>query len=169
MKTPNSKLTQEQISLIVERASSNSRDQLILELLSSCGLTVGELTSLKTKDINFQESTLTIPSTPRTLSLSSPLLEKLCSFTSKRRHLFKGYGGSLTPRRVQHIIKKYSEEAGFSNITSRTLRYSFALHFLKKTDDIQMLQRVLGLKSFSSIANYLPYNGESTEIYTKGD
>jgi hypothetical protein len=107
------------------------RDKLIINLLYSTGMRVGELAKLKIKDIDFQERFIHIPAentktrTARTVTVAKEVLSDIRAYLKiakiKRGRLF-----SVTVRRIQQIIKKYAAGAQIS-ASLHTLRHTHIL------------------------------------------
>jgi len=65
-------------------------------------------------------------------------------------------GGTLDPRYVQRMVKRYAVKAGLEkDITPHTLRHSFATDLYRETTNIRLTQKALGHSNLAT-----------TEIYT---
>ena len=71
--------------------------------------------------------------------------------------MFTGlHGGKYTTSSIQKIVKQAAKRAGIiKNITSHTLRHSFATHLLEQGVNLRYIQTLLGHES-----------SKTTEIYT---
>lgn len=143
------------------------RNRAIIELLYSSGVRVGELVSLKIKNLNLRSRTLNVlgkGKKERLLPVTHQAAESIENYLMKREGnkepesiIFcnlKGIG--LTERGVQYIIDRISREAEiFRTVTPHMLRHSFATHFLENGMNLRYLQHLLGHSNLST-----------TEIYT---
>jgi len=95
----------------------NYRNKLIIEILYSTGMRVGEFVKVKISDINFEERFISIPAentktrTARTVWIPQEVLNEIKAHLKltrrKRGRLF-----SVTPRRIQQLLEKYSKRGG---------------------------------------------------------
>ncbi|HNZ54714.1 MAG TPA: tyrosine recombinase XerC [bacterium] len=143
------------------------RNRAIIELLYSSGVRVGELVSLKMKNLNLRNRTINVlgkGKKERLIPVTHQAVESIENYIMKKEGgkepesiIFcnlKGLG--LTERGVQYIIDRISREAGiFRTITPHMLRHSFATHFLENGMNLRYLQHLLGHSNLST-----------TEIYT---
>lgn len=147
------------------------RDKAILELLFSTGLRVSELASLKKDDLNLKKDEFSIRgkgSKIRIAFLSEQakrwISEYLKNRTDMSSPLFVSHDrakkgrqteAGLTPRSIQRLIKKYTKVAGITkNVTTHTLRHSFATDLLTSGADIRSVQAMLGHSSITTTQIY---------------
>lgn len=140
------------------------RDRAILTLIYSVGLRVSEICSLKVIDISFTEKRILIygkGGRQRYVPLDSIVEEDLNEYletrTSEIPELFVSKkGGSLTPRAIQYMVKKYAEGANIDkNVTPHKLRHTCATHLLQEGAHLVSIQKLLGHKSLSTTQIYL--------------
>lgn len=164
-------LSREEMLKLIEFPHKNDllglRNRAIIELLYSSGVRVGELVSLKIKNLNIRAKTLNVlgkGKKERLLPVTSQAVDSIESYIMKREGnknpdsiIFcnlKEIG--LTERGVQYIIDRLARESGiFRKITPHMLRHSFATHFLENGMNLRYLQHLLGHSNLST-----------TEIYT---
>ena len=152
------------------------RDKAIMELLYAAGLRASELANLKASDINFKVGYLRcigkgqreriIPVGKTAISFTQQYLEKL------RGQLVKPHSGDflilsrtgrpMTRIEMWRIVKKYAARAFGTKLprqlSTHTLRHSFATHLLAGGADLRSIQEMLGHVDIAT-----------TQIYTHVD
>lgn len=143
------------------------RDRAIVEMLYSSGVRVGELVSIRVKDLDFRAKTVTVlgkGNKERLIPVTHQAVESIESYLLKRKGgkepnavIFCNLrGGALTERGVQFILDGLALSCGiYRKITPHMLRHSFATHFLENGMNLRYLQHLLGHSNLST-----------TEIYT---
>ena len=136
----------------------NYRDKLIVKLLYSTGMRVGELTKLKVEHIDFRERFIHIPAentktnTARTVIVAKDVLSDVSAYLKiakiKRGKLF-----SLTVRRLQQLIKKYAQRANLE-ASPHTLRHTHIVHALLDRIPITAVQKQVGHKKLTTTQIY---------------
>lgn len=150
------------------------RDMLILEFLYGTGVRVGELCSIRLKDIDFYQNLVLIHGkgskdryTPIHNLLSKSLQDYILTtrndFLKRAQNkendtLFLNFKGtSLSQRGVRLIIKRIIDNSEETfNLSPHTLRHTFATHLLNNGADLRSVQELLGHAHLSS-----------TQIYTQ--
>lgn len=144
------------------------RNRLILEMLYATGMRVGELVSIKVKDINIEEGTILI--------LGKGNKERITHFGEYAKdilllYLEDGYkklnknnleylfinnkATKLTERGVRDILNNIIKETDLSkHISPHMLRHTFATHLLNEGCDILSVQKLLGHESISATGIY---------------
>lgn len=164
-------LTKEEMLLLIDFPFKSDekglRDRAIIELLYSSGVRVGELVSLKIKDLDKRDRTLSVlgkGKKQRLLPVTKQAVSSIDTYLLKREGnkepnaiIFMNLKGKgLTERGVQYILDRIAREAGiFRKVTPHMLRHSFATHFLENGMNLRYLQHLLGHSNLST-----------TEIYT---
>ena len=152
------------------------RDRAILELLYGGGLRISELVALDCKSIVLDEGAAIIRGKgakervalfgqPAMAALEAYLAQgrpELCAKTQTPRAkiqdalLLNRFGGRLTARSVQTLIKRHALAAGIlQDVWPHLLRHSFATHLLDGGADLRIVQDLLGHSS-----------ANTTQIYT---
>lgn len=145
------------------------RDNLILELLFSTGIRIGELVALNVSDVDLEKGQIHITGRAtrgRAVTLSSgPLVGALTQYLELRGErtldteaLFVGRSGTrLTIYSIENIFKKHVRLAEIKrHITPHSLRHTMAAMLVSSGTDIREVQEILGHASILS-----------TQVYTK--
>ena len=145
------------------------RDNLILELLFSTGIRIGELVALNVSDVDFENRQIHITGRAtrgRSVALTSDVvvvaLRTYIDLRSERSletpALFVGRSGTrLTIYSIENIFKKHVRLAEIKrHITPHALRHTMAAMLVSSGADIREVQEILGHASILS-----------TQVYTK--
>jgi len=166
-------LSEEEVETLLSfplKTAFDYRNKAMLELLYATGLRVSELVTLRTFDVNFQES-LVICYGKGNKERMIPMGE-VCQFYLElyvkqyRSSLEKGnltdalflnnHGKEMTRQGFFKILKLLSKQQGITKeFSPHTLRHSFATHLLNHGADLRSIQELLGHSNIST-----------TEIYT---
>ena len=177
-------LTREEMTKLIEynypQNLKGLRDRAIIEMLYSSGVRVGELVSLKIKDMDFREKTVNVlgkGKKERLLPVTSQAIESIENYLLKRPGgkekdsiIFCNLkGGQLTERGVQYIIDTLARNCGiYRKVTPHMLRHSFATHFLENGMNLRYLQHLLGHSNLSTTEIYTNLSIEHLEkVYRK--
>ncbi len=148
-----------------------ARDRAILELFFSTGMRVSELATLKKDQINLDREEFTVRGKgdkTRVVFLSHQARHFLREYLKRRndecpymfvRHDRAKSGaeevGSLTPRSIERLVKKYAAAAGIpKKVSPHTLRHSFATDLLMNGADLRSVQSMLGHSSITTTQIY---------------
>ena len=145
------------------------RDNVILELLFSTGIRIGELVALNTSDVDLDRRLIQITGRAtrgRAVALTSDVvvgalaqyLEMRGDRTLDTPALFVGRSGTrLTIYSIENIFKKHVRIAEIKrHITPHSLRHTMAAMLVNSGTDIREVQEILGHASILS-----------TQVYTK--
>ena len=145
------------------------RDDVILELLFSTGIRIGELVALNVTDVDLEKKQIQITGRAtrgRLVTLTSALVvESLAQYLELRNErtldtpaLFVGRSGTrLTIYSIENIFKKHVRLAEIKrHITPHSLRHTMAAMLVSSGTDIREIQEILGHASILS-----------TQVYTK--
>ena len=140
------------------------RDQAILETLYSGGLRIHELTGLNDDDLNVLGEVVRVRGKgkkERLTPLGAPAIAAVQKYLELRQRSARGplfanrFGGRLTPRSVQRMLKKHLLTAGLDpSLTPHKLRHSFATHMLDAGADLRSVQELLGHANLSTTQIY---------------
>ncbi len=162
-KTLPSVLSTEEVGRLL-RSVDNLKHRAILMVIYSAGLRIGEVVSLKIKDIDSKRMQIRVEQSKgkkdRYTLLSQKTLDILRLYFKEYRPkewLFEGQTGEqYAARSIQNVFKAAVLKAGIQkNVSVHTLRHSFATHLLENGTDLRYIQHLLGHES-----------SKTTEIYT---
>jgi integrase/recombinase XerC/integrase/recombinase XerD len=145
------------------------RDNVILELLFSTGIRIGELVALNVSDVGVENSQIHIigrATRGRTVTITSHVVtDSLMNYLEMRSErslntdaLFVGRSGTrLTIYSIENIFKKHVRLAEIKrHITPHSLRHTMAAMLVSSGADIRDVQEILGHASILS-----------TQVYTR--
>jgi len=157
-------LSVQEVQRILE-AVENLKHRLLLMLIYSAGLRVGEVTRLKVEDINRDRMLIHVRGAKgrkdRYALLSEKVLPVLQEYSREhqpQKRLFTGQKDEshISERTVQQIFCNAKRRAGMNkDVSVHSLRHSFATHLLESGVDLRYIQELLGHKS-----------SKTTEVYT---
>lgn len=150
------------------RATRKERDRVLFMSMLYLGLRVGECCKWEVPDIDFGRAEMTVRhgkgNKQRPLPIPKRFLPILRGCVGPRVSgpvFLSRQGGSLSPRRVQLLIKETAVRAGlpgateWRRITPHKLRHAFAMRFLERGGDIRKLQAALGHSDLITTLIYL--------------
>ncbi|CAD7770458.1 Tyrosine recombinase XerA [Candidatus Methanoperedenaceae archaeon GB50] len=157
-------LSQEEVLRILSSVT-NLKHRLILMLIYSAGLRVGEVVKLRVEDIDVERGMIRIRGgkgrKDRYTLLSEVVLNTFKEYVDRykpEKWLFPGQRKDrhITPRTLQKLFDNTRRKAGIrKEATVHSLRHSFATHPLESGVDLRYIQELPGHKS-----------SKTTEIYT---
>jgi site-specific recombinase XerD len=148
---------------------ADMRDRAILELIYAAGLRVSEVASLSLPELDIRDRSVRVQGKGKKERIGvfgEPAADALDRYLragrpeladEKEDALFLNrFGGRLTVRSVQTIVRKYAVKAGLPiAVHPHLLRHSFATHLLDGGADLRVVQELLGHES-----------PNTTQIYT---
>lgn len=142
--------------------------QVIMELLYSCGLRVSELVNLKLNDIDLSSKYVRCfgkGSKERIIPFGGKALEVIRQYLPQRELILKKYnlnskrllvmddGRFINRQDVYNLIHQRGKLI-HKNISPHTLRHSFATHLLENGADLRVVQELLGHSDVSTTQLY---------------
>jgi integrase/recombinase XerD len=160
----------EQICCLFRQINQNTmigkRDMALLQLLSTTGMRVSELVTLRISDVDLERAVVRCPgyghvSRERWLPLPDRVVASLeCYLQEVRPRLLRDeevvtlflnhHGEGLTRQGFWLIMKGYARRAGIARITPHMLRHSFAMLLLSEGAELRAVQERLGHAHLSS-------------------
>ena len=150
------------------KPASKVRDRAIVLTLRHTGIRVGELVTLRVRDVTLSDRkgmlrVLGKGTKERTLPLNQTVRTALSAYLAVRREradsrdyreLFLGQRGPLHAQAVEKRIRKYAARAGLAAFTPHSLRHSFAKSLLDAGEDLVTVQTLLGHERLDTTARY---------------
>lgn len=155
-------LTKEEINTLFS-VITNIRHKLILKLYYSSGLRLTEATTLRKKDLDFNEKVIWIRNgkggKDRMSIISENLVKELEAFTKYKENndfIFTNTKGDpIHERSIQYAMQRAKEKSGIQkDVHIHSLRHSFATHLLESGVDIRKIQELLGHSDLSTTQIY---------------
>ena len=154
------------------------RDKAILETFYSGGLRIHELVQLNDDDVDLLGEVARVRGKgkkERLAPLGGPAVEALQKYLELRARSARGplfvnrFGGRMTARSVQRMVKKYLIIANLDpSLTPHKLRHSFATHMLDAGADLRSVQELLGHANLSTTQIYTHITPERLKrVYEK--
>ncbi len=137
-------------------ASRNLKHKMILSIIYSAGLRIGEALNLKISDIDSGRMLICVENAKGNKDRYVPLSEKLLLYLREyfkiyrpKIYLFEGkYEGKYTQSSSRSILKQALHRTKIKKrVTLHTLRHSYATHLLESGTDIRYIQELLGHNS----------------------
>lgn len=143
------------------------RNLVIFYILLFCGLRKEELLSLQVRDIDFAKKTITVrgetskSGRSREIPLHSTVIMHLKDYFDSRKTYTTPFlivstlnDEKLTEFGLKHLVDKLKHQTGV-NFHIHQLRHTFAVNFLKTSNNIIKLKQLMGHKSIAITSIYL--------------
>jgi len=154
-------LSKEQVKLMIENTKL-LKHRLLIELLYSSGIRVGECVKLKTGDI--QDNIVFVRkgkgNKDRFTITSKGFVNELNNYLTNRKsqseYIFdNGFGGNISIRTAEEIVKLAAKRAGIKKrVYPHLLRACFATHLLEDGLPMEKIQRLLGHANIKTTQGY---------------
>lgn len=150
------------------------RDSLILELLYSTGIRVGEIVNIKYKDIDFSNKTIKITGKGNKDRMvyfgtrCSNLIDKYINncyiklnINNLEYLIISKTGKKISDREIRKIVDTAAIKSGLNfKISPHVLRHTFASHMLLDGADLRSVQELLGHENISTTQIYTHISNE---------
>lgn len=157
-------LSPREVSRMLAKAR-NPKHRALLMLLYSAGLRAGELVRLRPEDLDSERGLLRVRQGKGAKDRNTLLARKAVEAVERYAEAYStgpwlfpapDPGRHLSTRSVQRVVKRAAKAAGIEkNVTTHTLRHSFATHLLEGGTNLRVIQELLGHRS-----------ARTTQIYT---
>jgi integrase/recombinase XerC len=156
-----------------DRSLRGRRNRAILELFYSTGMRLSELVGLDLDDLDLVSDQVRVRGKgkkERLLPVGRPAVQAVRAYYPKRDEVLReakgpspdrravfvgGRGKRLTPRAVQLIVRGYLDAVSEGqDVSTHSLRHSFATHLLDAGADLRAVQELLGHASLSTTQIY---------------
>lgn len=134
-------------------ATSNLKHKILLSIIYSAGLRIGEALSIRLRNIDSERMMIHlmhakgnkdryVPLSPKLLIL----IREYIKLYKPKYYLFEGrFGRKYSQSSARSILKKALQKTSISKrVTLHTLRHSYATHLLESGTDIRYIQELLG-------------------------
>ncbi|OGS19791.1 MAG: tyrosine recombinase XerC [Elusimicrobia bacterium RIFOXYA2_FULL_40_6] len=162
------------------------RDQVLLEVLYSCGLRISELVSLNLDSIDFFGNTVRVigkGNKERIVPIGDIALKALYKYLdlrkkvitdahadAKEKAMFINYKGTrISDRYVRKILNRWINATAINkNVSPHVLRHTFATHMLDAGCDLRSVQEMLGHQNLATTQIYTHVTTERMKkVYEK--
>jgi site-specific recombinase XerD len=144
--------------------------RIVLELLFMCGLRPNELFTLQRKNINIEESTITLVETKTYSSRVIPIPKELSKDIKNyfNQEVEEENAFNLNPKTIAYYCRTISTHLDIKLYPYKT-RHSFSHSFLKKTgNNLVALSKMLGHNSIETTQIYCDIDEkELKDVYNK--
>ena len=157
-------LTPQQVDQLIS-ACRTPDSALLVRLLFQTGARVSEVLALRPCDIDYQHQRLELPALKRKdiatkLAVLDPatlkILRGFCHGKASTRRLF-----NISRQRAYYVVMMAAKKAKLGRVHPHTLRDSFAVNWALNGGSLNLLQRQLGHRSFSTtVDRYLTFSSE---------
>jgi len=154
-----------------EESAFPERDQVIMELLYSCGIRNSELIGINLDDVRWSNELVLVrgkgkkeryvpfgDSAAEAVRAYLPVRKKTLEETKhvvEKALLINLRGSRLTTRSVGRIVKRIAVSRGLSpDVHPHTLRHAFGAHMLEEGADLRAIQEMLGHERLSTTQRY---------------
>ena len=167
------RLSDDEVSKMIDAASKNPRDKMIISLFLLSGIRVSELVGLDYQDIDLKNKTFLITrkgGKQTILHMGQQLHDKFEEFFAlsewtQTTPLFTKCGRRLTVRAIENIVKKYAAIAApLKKISPHKLRSTYGTNLYKATNDIYIVADILGHKDINTTKKHYAAISEDIRI-----
>lgn len=174
----NIKLSFSDVEIDSIRSSCESlKERAIIEVLLSTGVRVSELVSLKLKDINFSNNSISIKhgkgDKERIVFTTDVCMTHLNKYLNSRKengeYIFYNKNHSpIAVGGIRFLLKSISKKSGVQNVHPHRFRRTFATNLARRGMSIQDIKRLLGHSDINTTMTYVcTDNNKIKESYNK--
>lgn len=157
----------------LRRATSNSRDLAIVELLYATGMRVSEMENLNRSDIDFINKVVKVygkGGKERRVYINSTAAYYLEAYLSTRSDSnFALFVGSRSPYKrlevsaIQNMLRKLGEKTGIEKVHPHRFRRTLATNLLRKGMSIEEVSQILGHEKLDTTMIYCNINQDAVK------
>jgi len=140
-------------------AKLESRDYLIILMLTHTGMRRGELSRLTLRHVNFHSNSILVSQgkgrRDRMIPISGTVRGPLQDYIDSKQLTPKDRLFEVSDRRIYQIVVHYAGLAGLSDFHPHSLRHYFATRLLERGGSLKAIQELLGHASIETTAVYL--------------
>ncbi|UBH23463.1 tyrosine-type recombinase/integrase [Macrococcus armenti] len=147
----------------------SNRDVFLFVLGINCGLRVGDMLTLKKKDIKDYQLKLKESKTKKNKTITllhiKNDIDDYIKFLNDDDYLFKsnklnqdGQQKAISRVQAYRILNKSAESIGISDIGTHSMRKTFGYHYYKRTNDVALLMDLFNHSSQSVTLRYIGIN-----------
>jgi site-specific recombinase XerD len=166
------------------------RNYVIIALLWSTGLRVGELCNLDWTDLNFRRATMTVRRAKggksRMLYLNDRVLADLRAYRKRLPEAAEGNGpvfvalhrtrsylpacARLTANQVNGMLRRLAAECGLGvEVSPHSLRHTFATHMYEAGCTVEQIKELLGHDDEAETCIYIHISAESARRFLRDE
>jgi len=163
-------ITKEESELLID-SIKNVKHKVIVLLTLDAGLRITEACSIKCKNFDFKNRTLTIQSLKkrkktdlRTIPISNRLYQAIADYLANTNisiesnsYLFpskNSTAGHISRKTMWEVLNVISKKINIQNLHPHTLRHSFATHHLSAGTSLAEIKEMLGHKNYNTTLIY---------------
>lgn len=152
------------------KATTNMKHKMVLALLYSSGLRIGELMNCRVRDVDFDRSVIYVKGgkgkkdryTVLSEEVKPYLVHYIDIYQPKEWLIENNKNEQYSTSSVRSFLRESVNKAGINKkVTPHKLRHSFATHLLEKGTDIRYIQELLGHASPDTTAIYAQVSPKS--------
>lgn len=155
-----------------DASQGDIRTYAVIELLLQTGIRIGELSNLKIKDVEINETTktgrITIAESratnARTIPLNSRIGKALLAYLDTRPNAKKDEplfitrtGNALLVRNIRSSIDRYFKKGGVEKARVNDLRHTWIAHHIKAGSSLLLVSKLAGHKRLATTEKYLKH------------
>jgi len=159
------------------RRPTAERDRAIVLTLLDTGIRAGELTRIKTADVDIHTGEIRImpyrsglKSRGRSVYLANASRSHVWRYTQRNPgnvYLFQSGSRPMNRDSLYKLLRRLGQRSGVKNVHPHRFRHTFAIQYLRNGGDIYTLQMLLGHASWKMVRHYLELAQSDCELAHK--
>ena len=170
-------ISQREASMLFANPNLVARTRVLLELLYTGGLRIGEVCGMDRTDVNMLRATVHVRQgkggKPRIVPIGPAAVDAVRVWLAEREDaqpalLLGARGARLDPRVARNLVREAGLAVGIADLHPHVLRHSFATHLLDEGADLRGIQEMLGHESLGTTQRYTHVSiARLREVYDK--